>query len=235
MLAFTSGCGKKEQKQVKQESRIEELRETINAETSQYFEIFLESNPSTGYTWQTVQPPDENIVRLVNSRFMALAGETKVGAPGQEVFQFVGTGPGSTTVILEYLRTWEKDKLPAKRYILTANVTQADNNVTSSVSVEAGHELNLAVDKEPDAGFSWTLAKKPDESILKLAGTEVIPSQAPGSTAKEVWKFLGVVPGNTSFSLEYRAPGETTTPVKKHTVKVTVTPAPAKKPESPKS
>lgn len=234
LLAFTAGCGKKEQKPVKDESKIDELRETINAETGQYFEVFLESNPSTGYTWQTVQPPDENVIKLVSTRFMAPAGEAKMGAPGHEVLQFVGTGAGSTMVVLEYSRPWQKNKLPAKRYTLTANITQADNEVASSVSVEAGHEFDLALNAEPGAGYSWTLAKRPDESILKFVKTEVIPSQAPGAPAVEVWKFLGVIAGNTSFVLEYRGPGGTSEPVKTHRVKVTVTPAPSK-PKSPKN
>ncbi len=228
LLSPVSGCRKKSEKPTKKETTTEELRETIAAETGQYFEVFLESNPTTGYKWNTVQAPDENVVKLTGSGFIAPSGEKKLGAPGQEIFRFLAVGPGSTTVMLEYTRGWEKDKPPAKRYMLTANVTQADRQITSAITVVAGQEFDLTVDTEPAAGFSWVLAKKPDENTFKPLSSDVTPGEAVGAPAKQNWKFLAVNQGNTSLVLEYRGPGETSSFEKRHTINVTVTPAPSK-------
>ncbi len=93
--------------------------EEIEVEAGLKFKIAMESNPTTGYSWQLAEPLDEDVVILVNSVFEkddseghGDEGEEMVGAPGEEVWTFEAIGEGSTEISLEYVRPWEEDAAP---------------------------------------------------------------------------------------------------------------------------
>lgn len=70
--------------------------------------ITLESNPTTGYSWQVME---------INSTVLLQQGEPEyeqspnseglVGAGGMERFRFEALAPGETTLVLGYMRPWE--------------------------------------------------------------------------------------------------------------------------------
>jgi inhibitor of cysteine peptidase len=94
-----AGCG-----EIKQYS---DPGATITVSAEEQFVIALESNPSTGYSWQMVEPLDEKVVEFVSSTFEA--SKTKlIGAPGKELFTFRAAGKGSTKISFTYQRPWEK-------------------------------------------------------------------------------------------------------------------------------
>lgn len=80
------------------------------------FTISLESNPSTGFRWFLAKPLDENRVKLVGSEYKhrPAAGVPRLGAGGVEVWTFRAVGEGTTSILLEYKRSWEKGVAPAK-------------------------------------------------------------------------------------------------------------------------
>ncbi|MDY6794953.1 MAG: protease inhibitor I42 family protein [Actinomycetota bacterium] len=228
------GCQAEDGEDDGQKVVTEEKKETFNMETAQHVDFTAESNSSTGYTWQTTQAPDENIVRLVNSYYVEPTDQNMVGAPGEEVWQFQAVGAGTTTMVLEYSQAWDEDTPPATRYTLTFNVSQADNEINESFSIQAGQTLSITVDTNTSAGYAWSMTKQPDAKILKLVSSDVSGSGAAGAAEKQVWKFEGVGAGNTSFVLEYKGPGTGAPVEKKDTVSVTVTPAPTPAPTPPK-
>jgi inhibitor of cysteine peptidase len=72
----------------------------------QVLEVTLESNPTTGYSWQVAETPD--FLTLEGpAAFISDAGPDVVGAGGSEVFRFTVSGAGTGTLRLEYLRPWE--------------------------------------------------------------------------------------------------------------------------------
>ena len=72
--------------------------------------IELPSNASTGYAWDLREPADSAIVDLESVTYvMDDAPDGMSGVGGTEVFQFRATGVGSTTIRLEYVRSWEPD------------------------------------------------------------------------------------------------------------------------------
>ncbi len=211
LLLTVTGCGNKTEDEGDGEEQVqtEETSETSEVETGQHFALSLESNPSTGYSWQTAQAPDASIVQLLDNHYAepAQAPEGMVGTPGLEVWQFLAVGAGSTTIILEYLRPWETDTPPAKRYTLSITVTQADNELNESFNIEMGYTLSLTLDTNPSAGYSWSLALQPSAAILKLVSSDTTGGGTPGAPQQQVWKFEGVGAGNTTFMLQYQGPG----------------------------
>ena len=78
--------------------------------------ITLESNPSTGYSWEVAEM-DEDLLRQV--------GETEfeqmsplLGAPEKQILRFKAVDAGQSTLKLVYHRCWEKGVEPANEFSL---------------------------------------------------------------------------------------------------------------------
>ncbi len=68
--------------------------------------ITLGSNPTTGYQWtEDAEISDASIVKQVSHEFVG--PDTDVpGTPGEEVWVFKALKRGTTTILLEYSRSW---------------------------------------------------------------------------------------------------------------------------------
>lgn len=75
--------------------------------------IRLEANPTTGYQWEPSSAPDEAVIRVVSDRYEADASDA-VGSGGTQEIVIEGTGAGTTTFELRYVRPWEQDGTPAE-------------------------------------------------------------------------------------------------------------------------
>lgn len=85
----------------------------------QRFDVRLESNPTTGYSWAIRSGLDEKVLRLVGSTFVPPAppaggGPAPLGQGGHEVFTFEAVALGRTTLDFAYARPWEKGEAPVK-------------------------------------------------------------------------------------------------------------------------
>ncbi len=76
--------------------------------------LSLDSNPTTGFSWQLVGIPDKKVLRFVNRGYVPLT-QDKIGSPGVEKWSFRTLESGQTVIVLEYRRPWEKDLPAAKR------------------------------------------------------------------------------------------------------------------------
>ena len=88
--------------------------QTINTGTNQEFIIALDSNPTTGYSWQASY--DESVLELVGKSY-EMGEEAKqgvVGAGGVEYFQFKVLKAGKNEITLVYKRPWEEESLYQK-------------------------------------------------------------------------------------------------------------------------
>jgi inhibitor of cysteine peptidase len=81
--------------------------QTISVSLNQEFIVALNSNPTTGYTWQ--QNYDETMLKLVEKTYEQNkeANPPVVGAGGTEFFRFKSLKRGETEITLVYMRTWE--------------------------------------------------------------------------------------------------------------------------------
>lgn len=85
------------------------------------FVISLDSNPTTGYSWDFSRPPDPGVVELLDASYLP-SGERRVGAGGRQVWTFRATGPGEAVIELAYFRSWEKGTAPARKAVFTVIV-----------------------------------------------------------------------------------------------------------------
>jgi inhibitor of cysteine peptidase len=83
-------------------------------------EVALESNPTTGYSWQIVE---------IDPALLSQEGEVEfepqsdlVGAGGIETFRFKALAPGEGTLQLNYHRIWEEGVNPLEVFSITVSV-----------------------------------------------------------------------------------------------------------------
>lgn len=85
----------------------------IRVEPGDLFDVVLESNATTGYSWRLARPLDAVSLQLVESRYEA-PDSGLVGAAGRERWRFRALAPGRTEIALEYVRPWEAGLPPAR-------------------------------------------------------------------------------------------------------------------------
>lgn len=97
--------------------------ETVTLDPGQVLVVRLESNPSTGFSWQAVEVPDVLEGSTDRSHEEGEQAGDVVGAPGTDVFTFTaGTEAGEGTLVLEYRRPWEEDVAAEQEYVLDVTV-----------------------------------------------------------------------------------------------------------------
>lgn len=87
---------------------------TINLSTYDPFEIELEGNASTGYTWQIVSY-DSTVIKQVGEKEYK-ANDDRTGSAGTYTYKFQTIGDGQTTLVLVYKRKWEEHTLHDKTF-----------------------------------------------------------------------------------------------------------------------
>ena len=95
--------------------------QTINLADGQEFVIVLESNQTTGYSWQ--EQYDNKILKLVDKSYKAREGsESVVGAGGTEFFRFQTLSTGETKITFTYKRAWEQPSPQDKTQTFTVDI-----------------------------------------------------------------------------------------------------------------
>ena len=120
--------------------------------------IVLESNPSTGYTWE-VKPVDNPVLQLSGEPVFKADSE-KLGSPGKTTLTFNAVNSGTQALTLIYHRSSEKDVQPSKTF--TINVTVSDS---VSGSTQPNAEIsNPAAKYCKDQGFTSEIRTTADGS-----------------------------------------------------------------------
>jgi len=92
--------------------------------------IILESNPTTGYTWNA-EIADPTVLKFVSDIYEQTEGtEGLTGSGGYDVFTFEAVSEGTTVVTLTYARQWEGGETAEVREV-TVNVA-SDKTITSN-------------------------------------------------------------------------------------------------------
>lgn len=88
----------------------------INIKVGETYTVVLDSNPSTGYSWQPAF--DTALLELVNQEFTA--SSTMLGASGQEHIEFKALAKGTAEVRFAYQRAWEgnAERVVTYRFII---------------------------------------------------------------------------------------------------------------------
>lgn len=110
-IIFSSFCYEKDG------SEIEKARVDYDISINESFQLDLNSNPSTGYSWNWINKP---LVTIVDTFNYAYTPDLPViiGSGGKEVWKFKGINYGIDTIKLEYCRSWNKNSTIYKKNIV---------------------------------------------------------------------------------------------------------------------
>ncbi|MEZ4502537.1 MAG: protease inhibitor I42 family protein [Dehalococcoidia bacterium] len=84
---------------------------SVSLEVGQRLRVTLESNPTTGYSWQLTGAPDPAVLEQVLGPIYIGGASDLVGAAGTETFDFLAVGAGTTSISLEYARPFEANSM----------------------------------------------------------------------------------------------------------------------------
>jgi inhibitor of cysteine peptidase len=89
----------------------------VELNTGQVLEVTLESNPTTGYSWEVTEVDEAVLTQIGEVEFQEAPaeGEPLVGGGGTETLRFA-SATGETTLTLVYHRPWEKDVEPLETF-----------------------------------------------------------------------------------------------------------------------
>ena len=98
---------------------IHDTGKTLYVNTGDLFKVILDSNPTTGYSWE-IGPYDDSIIKFVKSEYKP--SSDRIGSDGKRIIKFEAFNKGKTTLELSYLLVWEKNKEPIKKLEITVAV-----------------------------------------------------------------------------------------------------------------
>jgi len=95
---------------------------SVTLHPGECLEVVLPSNAGTGYSWQVANPAANVLKSSGKPKIESGPKGGKVGQSENQVFSFVPSGKGTGQLELQYLRPWEKDRKPAKTFLLSVKV-----------------------------------------------------------------------------------------------------------------
>ncbi len=127
VLAAATGAGRPQPsvKAMNQTPVYTEADQAIETAVGAEFTIALDSNPTTGYSWDFAEEFDPGVLTLVDSRFQPPQTQRK-GAGGTQFWTFRARRAGRTEIALKYFRTWEKGIPPIREVLFTVTVEESN-------------------------------------------------------------------------------------------------------------
>ena len=198
----------------------------IAAKVGEIIVIELDGNATTGYSWSEQPGRSDSVLESQGSEYKPREMPVgMVGGPGKSYFRYLVKAPGKTELVFGYARPWEKDTPPAQLFNVkisaseAAKTTEAAKTVEMSrddsgktVTVRPGDTVRIKLKSNRTTGYSWALAGKLDETVLKSEGNEYKVDEHPagmvGVGGNDVWTFTALAPGRTEIALGYARPWE---------------------------
>ena len=83
------------------------------------FDISLNSNPSTGYSWKWVRNNAQSKVDSISTTYQQAQFNPKmVAIPGKQIWKFKANEKGTDTLTFEYCRSWEANSTVETKNII---------------------------------------------------------------------------------------------------------------------
>lgn len=112
-----------------------EVREEAVADfVANQVDLYLPSNPTTGYSW-SCETEDPTLIAVRDQFFEDSNDLGFVGVGGTHWFHISGLKPGSTSVTFRYLRPWETEEAPAEETTYRLTVDEQLNVMIWGVEV----------------------------------------------------------------------------------------------------
>ena len=99
--------------QDEEQPSVHKRTSTIESRVGDTFTIPLEANHTTGYSWRLAQSSEPAILKQLSDKYEE-GNSDRIGAGGQEIWTFQAMSKGSTTLVFEYVRPFEKNAPPAR-------------------------------------------------------------------------------------------------------------------------
>ena len=96
----------------------------IELNEGQKLVITLESNPTTGYSWNIAELDESMLKQEGDIEF--ISESNLIGSPGVEIIKFNAVKSGQTTLKLIYHRSWEEDVKPIETFSIQVKVLSAN-------------------------------------------------------------------------------------------------------------
>jgi len=86
--------------------------------------VTLDSNATTGYSWNLSAISDADVIEKVSDEYIAPeeTGSPMVGAGGQEVWTFEALSAGTAEISMIYIQPWMQPPAPADTFDITVIV-----------------------------------------------------------------------------------------------------------------
>ncbi|MBN1630348.1 MAG: protease inhibitor I42 family protein [Thermoleophilia bacterium] len=212
---------------------------TIKVGVGETIEVILKGNPTTGYAWTVVLPPDSAAILEQVGEPEYVADSDAIGAGGTYTFTFRGLAAGEVALKLEYARSFETEP-PLETFSVTVQVENApvgaatltldeeDNGTT--VAVKPGDTIDVILEGNPTTGYGWSVdLSDEDAAILEQVGE---PSYVPdsgliGAGGTYTFTFRALAAGDATLALHYSRVWESVPPLETFSVTVAVAPTPA--------
>jgi inhibitor of cysteine peptidase len=83
--------------------------------------VTLDSNATTGYSWELTGISDNNVLQKTDNTYEAPTSSL-IGAGGKEVWTFTALNAGKATINMSYSQPWAGGQKGTKTYTLTVTV-----------------------------------------------------------------------------------------------------------------
>ena len=93
---------------------------SIQLKLGDILEVHLRSNPTTGYSWY-VHPKSTQLLKLMGQS-QAQSHQPGVGRPILQVFRFQAVANGDGTLLLHYIRTWERQTTNEEQFDVQVSI-----------------------------------------------------------------------------------------------------------------
>ncbi len=90
----------------------------VNLSVGDLLIVTLDSNPSTGFAWTNASISNASVIKETSREFKS-GTTTVIGAGGQDVWTFKAQAKGTSTISMNYSRSWEKDVAPIATFNMT--------------------------------------------------------------------------------------------------------------------
>ena len=212
---------------------------TVKIGANETIEVILKGNPTTGYVWTVVLPPDAAAILEQVGEPEYVADSDALGAGGTYTFTFRGLAAGEVELKLEYARPSETEP-PLDTFSVTVRVesgpadaptyTLDEEDDGSTLTVEVGDIIDVVLEGNPTTGYGWTVdLSAEDAAILEQVGepTYVPDSELIGAGGTFTFRFRALAVGEATLVLNYARPWESVPPLKTFSVTVAVAPTPS--------
>jgi inhibitor of cysteine peptidase len=116
MITGVSGCAP----QASPTLGAEDNGRQVTLQQGQTLTIKLEANPTTGYSWEFVEPEKAILEQVGESEYEPESD--LLGAPSTQTLRFEAVQPGQTELKLVYRRPWETDVEPLETFTVLVTV-----------------------------------------------------------------------------------------------------------------